>query len=217
MWPDFTRHTVTAQPSCLARVIMHTPAVPKLWEQTIEAHRREVHAAIVDATATLVAEHGLMAVTMSRIAGRTGIGRATLYKYFPDVEAVLLAWHERLIRSHLDHLAEIRNSPGDAGQRLGAVLQAYAGHAARGHHDNELSALLHRDEQVGRARQQLRGMVRELLAEGVSAGKVRSDVAPDELAGYCLHALHAAQDLSSMTAVRRLVRVTLAGLRPDAG
>lgn len=35
-------------------------------------------------------------MTMSRIAEEIGIGRATLYKYFPDVEAILLAWHERL-------------------------------------------------------------------------------------------------------------------------
>jgi hypothetical protein len=43
---------------------------------------------------------------------------------------------------------------------------------------------------------------------------LRNDVAPDELASYCLHALAAASSLPSKTAVRRLVTVTLAGLRP---
>ena len=38
---------------------------------------------------------------MSQIAEQTGIGRATLYKYFPDVEAILLAWHERQVTGHL--------------------------------------------------------------------------------------------------------------------
>ncbi len=51
--------------------------------------------AALDATAALVAERGLRSVTMSQIAAQSGIGRATLYKYFPDVEAILLAWHER--------------------------------------------------------------------------------------------------------------------------
>ena len=46
------------------------------------------------------------------------------------------------------------------------------------------------------------------------AGDVRDDVAPDELASYCLHALAAAGDLPSEDAGRRLVAVTLAGLRP---
>lgn len=51
--------------------------MPKLWNQTIEAHRRDVHDAILDTAAALVAEHGLRSVTMSQIAEQTGIGRAT--------------------------------------------------------------------------------------------------------------------------------------------
>ncbi|MFG2131266.1 hypothetical protein ACGFNV_26070 [Streptomyces sp. NPDC048751] len=54
------------------------------------------------------------------------------------------------------------------------------------------------------------------MAEGVQAGQVRGDVIPDELAGYCLHALAGAGALTSMAAVRRLVSVTLAGLRPQS-
>jgi AcrR family transcriptional regulator len=69
--------------------------MPKLWSETIAAHRHTVRETILDATWALVAEHGLLAVTMSQIAEEAGIGRATLYKYFPDVEAILLAWHER--------------------------------------------------------------------------------------------------------------------------
>ncbi len=57
-------------------------------------------------------------------------------------------------------------------------------------------------------------MIRDLLAEGAKTGKLRDDVAPSELASYCLHALAAASSLPSKAAVRRLVTVTLAGLRP---
>ena len=56
--------------------------MPKLWDETIDAHRREVRHAILHATGALVAEHGLLSVTMSQIAEQAGIGRATLYKYF---------------------------------------------------------------------------------------------------------------------------------------
>ena len=75
--------------------------VPRLWDETIEAHRRAVRGATLDTTAALVAEHGLASVTMSQIAAETGIGRATLYKYFPDVDAILVAWHERQVAEHL--------------------------------------------------------------------------------------------------------------------
>jgi AcrR family transcriptional regulator len=196
--------------------VTYAEPVPKLWNETIEAHRVAVREATLDATAALVAEHGLASVTMSRIAEDTGIGRATLYKYFPDVEAILVAWHERHITGHLAHLAEVRDQAGDSGQRLEAVLTAYAMIVHQRPHGTELAALVHRGEHVVRAQQQLRDFIRDLLAEDVHAGGLRADVAPEELASYCLYALTAASILPSKAAVRRLVTVTLAGLRRRA-
>ncbi|GAA0658711.1 hypothetical protein GCM10010193_06800 [Kitasatospora atroaurantiaca] len=192
--------------------------MPKLWNDTIEAHRNTVREATLDATAALVAEHGLLSVTMSRIAQETGIGRATLYKYFPDVEAILIAWHERQVTSHLAQLTTARDQAGSAEERIQAVLEAYAliVHERHGHHGSNIAALLHQGEHVARAHQQLTGLVRDLLSEGAKAGVLRDDVMPDELANYCLHALSAAGSLPSKAAVRRLVTVTLAGLHPRA-
>ena len=190
--------------------------VPKLWTETIEAHRREVHDAILDTTASLVADDGLLSVTMSQIAQETGIGRATLYKYFPDVEAILGAWHERQIAGHLAYLAEVRDRGGGPRERLEAVLQAFGliSLESRDHHDADLGAFLHRDERVARAQHQVHEMIRELLTEAARIGEVRDDVSPDELADYCLNALAGASRQASKAAVRRLVRVTLDGLRP---
>jgi AcrR family transcriptional regulator len=189
--------------------------VPKLWSETIEEHRRAIHDATLDTTAALVSEHGLAAVTMSQIAAATGIGRATLYKYFPDVEAILVAWHERHIALHLRLLTEARDAAGSPAEQLAAVLEAYA-LIQHQHHGTEMPvALLHRGEHVARARQQLQGLVAELLAAGVQAGGIRDDIAPDELAGYCLHALTAAGGLPAEDAVRRLLAVTMSGLRPQ--
>ncbi|GGR27569.1 TetR/AcrR family transcriptional regulator [Streptomyces aurantiogriseus] len=192
--------------------------MPKLWNETIDAHRAAVRDAVLQTTATLVAEHGLTSVTMSRIAKDSGIGRATLYKYFPDVDAILLAWHERQIGHHLDHLAEVRDRAEGAGERLEAVLRAFAliSRTSRQHHDGDLAAFLHRDRQVAQAQQRLHGMVEELLADGAQAGVVRDDIAPGELASYCLHALTAAGDLPSEAAVHRLVTLTLTGVRRSA-
>ena len=192
---------------------MYTDVVPKLWDETVEAHRHAVRDATLDATAALVAEHGLSSVTMSQIAGRTGIGRATLYKYFSDVEAVLVAWHERQVTGHLRQLAQVGERAGDAGERLETVLEAYAV-TSQEHHGSDLSALLHRSPHVGRAQEQLSHFIRDLLGEAAASGEVRDDVAPDELASYCLHALAAAGRLPSKAAARRLVSVVLAGLRP---
>jgi len=190
--------------------------VPRLWSKTIDAHRREVRDAILNTTAALVAEHGLRSVTMSQIAEETGIGRATLYNYFSDVETILTAWHQRQITGHLEYLATVRDQAEGAGQRLQAVLEAYAliSRDSHGHQDTDLATFLHRDEHVAGAQRQLRRMIRDLVTDGAKSGDLRDDVSPDELSSYCLHALGAASSLSSKSAVRRLVAVTLAGLRP---
>lgn len=186
--------------------------VPRLWNDTIEAHRRAVRDATLDTAAELVAERGPASVTMSEIAEQAGIGRATLYKYFPDVEAILLAWHERQVDAHLQHLAQVRDRARAPGERLEVVLHAFAA-IQHEHHGIELAALVHRAGHMAQAERQLRDFVRPLLTEAARTGAVRGDVPPDELAGYCLHALQAARTLSSQAAVERLVDVTLAGLR----
>ena len=188
--------------------------VPKLWTETIDEHRRAVRDATLEATAALVAEHGLAAVTMSQIARQAGIGRATLYKYFPDVEAILAAWHERHVTGHLEYLTRVRDQAGTPGQRLDAVLQAYALITHQRPQGTELAALVHRGERIARAERHLRDLIADLLSEAAATGDIRNDVAPNELAGYCLHALAAAAGLPSEAAVRRLVMVTVNGLRP---
>src|SRR6266568_2960789 len=195
MTEALSRQYVAVKSNCLYRDIMYAWLVPKLWTDTIEEHRRAVSDAALET------------------AAETGIGRATLYKYFPDVEAILVAWHERQIARHLQQLAEVRDQAGGPARQLEAVLEVFA-MIQYEHHGTELAALLHRGEHIARAQQQLHAFISGLIAEGAKAGGVRDDVAPGELARYCLHALTAAGGLQSRAAVRRLLAVTLAGLRP---
>ena len=188
--------------------------VPRLWTDTVAGHRRAVRDAALDAVSALVARHGLRGVTMSQVAEDAGIGRATLYKYFPDVDALITAWHERQVAAHLERLVAVRDHAGSPPERLAAVLQAYAGfaHEPHGHHGVESAASLHTGAHVAQAHDRLRRLVHDVLADAVASGHVRDDVPVEELVGYCVHALSAARDLSSGAAVQRLVAVTLTGL-----
>ncbi len=188
--------------------------MPKLWNETIQEHRTAVRDAILQTTATLAFEHGLTSVTMSQIATAVGIGRATLYKYFPDVESILLAWHEQQVNAHLQLLADVRDHTAGPERQLEAVLKAYAG-ISRRRHDTELAALLHRGDHLVTAQKHLHDLITELVTAAVQNGSLRDDVAPAELASYCLHALTAASGLPSTAAIQRLVQVTMAGLRPQ--
>lgn len=185
--------------------------MPKLWNDTIDAHRQSVRDATMNATAALVAAQGLTAVTMSRIAKDTGVGRATLYKYFPDVEAILLAWHERQIGRHLEEMQAARATAKTPLAALRAVLETYARLSRHGH-DGPLSHMLHASDHARRTHHQLAQFLRDLIAEAADSGEVRSDVPPAELAAYCLAALTADGHGVAKAATDRLLIVVFAGL-----
>ncbi|GAB2682543.1 TetR/AcrR family transcriptional regulator [Kribbella swartbergensis] len=191
--------------------------MPKLWTDTIESHRREVRESVLDATWRLVSQHGPLGVTMSQIATEAGVGRATLYKYFPDVKSILVAWHERQVAAHLAELAATRDSVGDARQRLRAVLTGYARICQqRGRHTTEeLAALLHQGGPTEGDTARLHELVRGVLVEAAEQGVVRRDAPVDDLARYCLHALTAAGAASSPEALEQLVELVMSGLTPD--
>lgn len=196
--------------------VVYPALVPKLWSETIESHRQEVREAILATTASLVAEHGLRAVAMAKIAETVGIGRATLYKYFPDIESILVAWHEEHVARHLDQLAGLRAGPGTAFERLEAALGAYGAiiySVARKHYGTDLVTLVHQGPPIDQAEHKLGHLVQDLIAEGVKAGEIREDVPPLELAHFCIKAVGGSGGLQSEAAVRRLVTVTIDGLR----
>lgn len=63
-----------------------------------EQTRRHVLRTAVD----LISEHGYEATTMKQIARAAGIGDATIYKYFPSKEKLLLAYYELCIEIMLE-------------------------------------------------------------------------------------------------------------------
>jgi AcrR family transcriptional regulator len=196
--------------------VTYHAVVPKLWSETIASHRTEVREAILEATAALVAEHGLRGVPMAKIAETAGIGRATLYKYFPDIESILAAWHGEHVAHHLNALAALRDGPGAALERLEALLSAYGrivSTVAREHHGIDLVTLVHQGPQVDQAAHELSQLVHGLVAAGIKAGEIRGDIPPLELANFCIKAMGGAAGLRSEAAVRRLTAVTIDGLR----
>ena len=191
--------------------------MPRLWRETIDAHRAEVRDAILDAAYTLADDHGALDVTMSQVAEATGIGRATLYKYFPDVGAIFRAWHERHVDEHLRALLEIADGSGDAAARLRRVLEFYALLRSR-RPKTDLAAMLHQSGGHAGAEERLIDVFQRVLDEAVTADAVRGDIPTRELATYCLHALGAASHCTSRAAVQRLVAVTVEACgAPSAG
>ena len=188
--------------------------VPKLWQESIDGHRRAVRDAITEAAWRLAQEYGPFALTMSQVAKAAGIGRATLYKYFPDVESILIAHHARHVEGHLRALEKLRAGSAPVSSRLVAVIRTYASicfQRAR-HSSPDVSTLVHEAPEVTDAERRLRSVFAELIAEAAFEALVRTDVGSEELAKYCLHALPAAGQAADLDQVARLVRLVLDGL-----
>ena len=186
--------------------------MPKLWTDTVEGHRHAVRTAVLDAVAALVAETGFSGVTMTGVAERAGVTRATLYKYFPDVEALLRAWHERQVSDHLGELESVRSETAGTGRQLQAVLEAYALMIYdRPSHDVQ-HADLHRGSHMGQAHQYLEAFIAGLIRADVQEKDAELAMDPADLARYCIQAISSARSLSSRDAVPNLVSVTVRGL-----
>jgi AcrR family transcriptional regulator len=156
-----------------------------------------------------------MAVTMSDIATTAGIGRATLYKYFPDVESILFARHARHVDLHLERLLDVsvRTRAAAPADRVRAVLTEYARICFhRGGHDQDLLALLHRDRSAQSVLDQVRGIVADAIADAAALGVVRTDVTPKQLAGWSVAAIAAAENLDGPDDLSIVVHLTMTGL-----
>jgi AcrR family transcriptional regulator len=181
--------------------------MPKLWHDTIEAHRNAVADAIMDRTAAIAAAEGPHALTMARIAQESGIGRATLYKYFTDVEAILSAWHRRQISAHLSDLERIRARHASPLRALEAVLAAYASHSVHDH-GMDLGRLLHALPHVAEAHRHLEAFVTQLITEADEADELTQGPSAEERARFALAAMQANPSHSRAT-VNRLVAMVL--------
>lgn len=184
--------------------------MPRLWADTMDTHRRQVNDAILDATAELIAEHGPLSVAMSAIAGRAGIGRATLYKYFPDVESILVAWHARDFADHLARLEALSEMPDVSLDDVAMFVTAQRRHHPHGKGSDLLGTLAHTLADAHGApgpaiEREIVAALAQLVRRLVELKQVRNDHDPEVLARWLLHAIHAPADLDDLAVAQLLV------------
>ena len=171
----------------------------RVTESVADARRREPgrrrseesHRAIVSATQQLLVERGYRELTIEGVATRAGVGKQTIYRWWPSkaalaLEAYLAATEappdppprgstRARVRSLLDWLVAVMTQP--TGGRVVAGLLADM------QHDAELAERFHADVVPERRRAML-----ETLERARDAGELRADV---DL-GVAVDALHGA-------------------------
>jgi AcrR family transcriptional regulator len=178
--------------------------MPKTWDDTLEGHRQAVRQAVMDAALALATERGFQKVSMSEVAARAGITRATLYKYFGDVDAIFQEWHRSTLHEHLVHVVEIADGEGDPAAKLSEILETYALTVFR-HHGTRFASMLHRHDHAQKAEDELLNVIENLIRLGARAGLFRTDIPPEELARFCHSSLSSAYMLADEPSVHRAV------------
>lgn len=125
---------------------------------------------IVEATAALHEEVGPAATTISAVAARAGVQRLTVYRHFPDEEALIAACAAHVASQHPPPDPALWSAIADPAERLQTALrQLYVYYAAR---EQALTKVLRDAEQLPPLQRALAPM-REYLravAEGLSHG-----------------------------------------------
>ena len=85
----------------------------RLWRRTPKQDRaRDTIEVILHATAQILDQKGAAALNTNAIAERAGISVGTLYEYFPDKEAVLVALARRQLARDRAIMLDVISAPG---------------------------------------------------------------------------------------------------------
>ena len=143
------------------------------WQQSITTHRAQQAAHISQTALAMAIDKGVTALTMSSIADAAGISRQTLYKYYPDVEAVLSA--AVAAASEIDrHLTDRVQSVADPVKRLGLLVGLVIEAGSEGHMAPVgLEAALPPDARAGLERHAttMTNLFADTIAAGIDDGR----------------------------------------------
>lgn len=145
---------------------------------------RSSHHAILDATRELIRERGYGALTIEGVAARAGVGKQTIYRWWPSKGAVAIeALFEQV------ELAIEFPDTGDLQRDLGSLLASVAELLGSPETGPALTALLadtQHDDALRKIWQQqlfrpIRGRYLQRVAAAREAGELPADVADDEI------------------------------------
>ena len=190
------------------------------WEQTRLAHRDRQAAWIAASALALVIEHGAPALTMAAIAEQAAISRQTLYRYYQDVDAVLVGVAE-LATAHDEDLAHQVAEQPDVTSQLDLIARAAThnshqdpAHTMADHRPPATAALEAMLPPAGRRiiadhEARARRLLSLVLRRGMDDGTFRPDLSPEADAPLIFGLLAAAdphEPERAVSIVHQLVR-----------
>jgi AcrR family transcriptional regulator len=180
------------------------------------------HRAILDATNELLAERGLVDLTIEDVAQRAGVGKTTIYRRWPSKGTLVFEAFatDFLVRQPLPDTGSMR---GDLLAALRAFIRVVKGTTtgrtlvgliAEVQRDPELAEIW-REGFVGRVRNQHRVMVDRAVARGEASPHTDPDVVLDLLFGAAYHRLLQSHLALSDRFAQAVVDTVVGGVQPQ--
>jgi AcrR family transcriptional regulator len=173
---------------------------------------------VLDVAARVFAERGL-AATLNDIAHEAGLGVGTVYRRFPDKQALI----DALFEAKFSTLVELARRAGEA-PTAGEGLRAYVWGAAEARtRDRGLAQVLAAAGAPGAEaegkRRMLHGLVEDLVARAQAEGSVRADLAAADVPMFMVMIGAVADATRGVAddAWQRYARLVLDALTPSAG
>lgn len=163
--------------------------------------RDPLDARIIDAAADCVIAFGVDRVTLAEIARRAGVSRPTVYRRWPDTQAILAALLTARITNSLNEVAV-------AGTDREAIVKRMVGMAERLRDDEVIMsvlssapalAMVYISQRMGTSQQILLEVLAGALATAQTDGSVRPGD-PRQLAAMCLLIVQSAIQSAQMVA-----------------
>lgn len=167
---------------------------------------------LLDAATELFAAEGT-GVSLETVAKRAGVGIGTLYRHFPNRDALVEAAYRAEVAHLCDAAGELLQAypPDVALERWMDRFVAYTS-AKKGMRGALQSIVAGGSDLFVQSRGQIIAAISTLLAAGVEAGVLRSDVDADDV----WRAMGAVWSVDSEEQIRTLLRLLMDGLRHGA-
>ena len=173
---------------------------------------------ILEAAEEVFAARGV-AAPIDEVAERAGVGVGTLYRHFPNKEALF----EAIVQTRLEELAQAAAAPpgpGDAGEAFFSFVREFASKVTNKHDliDALGAAGIDIKSRCAATADELEAGVAKMLERAEAAGSVRKGVTTREVmglvVGVCQASEHTELDADSRL---RMVEIVCDGLRPPPG
>jgi AcrR family transcriptional regulator len=146
-----------------------------LTKEEIKRRRKEIFGAAVH----LFLKKGFNETSMREIAAAAGVGKSTLYDYFPTKDEILVSMVEEMLGGLTVQVLEIASGKESAPDRLRRIISAYLDYLVANedfflHLSTEVQRLGQASmERIMKARHDYQDAIRAVIDEGIREGAFR--------------------------------------------